>query len=360
MVHLAGVRSGAWSRRAILRAHGWWHAEADSLAGEALGWGQRRGVLLTSAAMLSRAASAAELETAVGNLLVLAALVGRTPVVPEVLCERMQGNPAPLRSRWLETRRRQGERRCAWVPPRACWQLEYVTAGELRRRAAADRDFGAQLHATRRRANASAADADETLARRFEGLEFERKRKDGTAEGGPTGGGGGCAAAEALGRLLELSNASATGGRAAPAARRAQALATALVHGRLSELPCETAEVAVLPTRASRRCSRGGRPPGALGGRRGARARGRRQRPWGRPWAAAASAAVATDAGGGGVEARRRAAMLATDAACIDCRGSRGPRRPRRTARRRGASRSGCGRGRRRPWRRRRGCTRTV
>ena len=96
MVHLAGVRSGAWSRRAILRAHGWWHAEADSLAGEALGWGQRRGVLLTSAAMLSRAASGAELETAVGNLLVLAALVGRTPVVPEVLCERMQGNPAPL------------------------------------------------------------------------------------------------------------------------------------------------------------------------------------------------------------------------------------------------------------------------
>ena len=333
MVHLAGVRSGAWSRRAILRAHGWWHAEADSLAGEALGWGQRRGVLLTSAAMLSRAASAAELETAVGNLLVLAALVGRTPVVPEVLCERMQGNPAPLRSRWLETRRRQGERRCAWVPPRACWQLEYVTAGELRRRAAADRDFGAQLHATRRRANASAADADETLARRFEGLEFERKRKDGTAEGGPTGGGsggagGGCAAAEALGRLLELSNASATGGRAAPAARRAQALATALVHGRLSELPCETAEVAVLAdARLEEMLTRWALRP-ARWAVDAARAReADAKRPWGRPWAAAnASAAVATDAGGDGVEARRRAAMLATDAACIDALLPREPR----------------------------------
>ena len=214
MVHLAGVRSGAWSRRAILRAHGWWHAEADSLAGEALGWGQRRGVLLDVGGDAEPRRQRRRARDGGGQ-----SVGPRRPRRPHAGGARGAvradaGNPAPLRSRWLETRRRQGERRCAWVPPRACWQLEYVTAGELRRRAAADRDFGAQLHATRRRANASAADADETLARRFEGLEFERKRKDGTAEGGPTGGGGagGCAAAEALGRLLELSNASATGG----------------------------------------------------------------------------------------------------------------------------------------------------
>ena len=288
--------------------------------------------------MLSRAASAAELETAVGNLLVLAALVGRTPVVPEVLCERMQGKPAPLRSRWLETRRRQGERRCAWVPPRACWQLEYVTAGELRRRAAADRDFGAQLHATRRRANASAADADETLARRFEGLGLSgsgRRGLEGGATGGGGGGAGGCAAAEALGRLLELSNASATGGRAAPAARRAQALATALVHGRLSELPCETAEVAVLAdARLEEMLTRWALRPARWAVVRRAR-EADAKRPWGgrgrrrtrrRPWPPTPAATASTRG------AARRCSPPTPRASTRCCRGSRGPPQPRRTA----------------------------
>ena len=77
MLHLAGVRTGAWARRALLRSHGWWHPRADALAAEALGWGRRRGVLMVAAELgASGAAGPAQLDTLVGNLLLLAALLG--------------------------------------------------------------------------------------------------------------------------------------------------------------------------------------------------------------------------------------------------------------------------------------------
>ena len=38
MAHLCGIRTGAWSRRALVRAYGWWHSAADRLvAGRAAG-----------------------------------------------------------------------------------------------------------------------------------------------------------------------------------------------------------------------------------------------------------------------------------------------------------------------------------
>ena len=45
MGHLASVRTGAWSRRALMRAHGWWHPGADALLARNLGWTRRRGHL---------------------------------------------------------------------------------------------------------------------------------------------------------------------------------------------------------------------------------------------------------------------------------------------------------------------------
>jgi hypothetical protein len=174
MIHLAGLRSGAWQRRAVLRAHGWWHPQADRLAAEMMDWRGRRGYLMLSARSnvvrpvaarqlfkaslgLSKKATAAtaadgrrlgtgggsggspaaatvsgtELDHAVGNLVLLAALSGRVPVIPEVPCDALSG-VLPLHP-WKETRRRRGERRCAWVPPKACWQLEYATTLELQR-----------------------------------------------------------------------------------------------------------------------------------------------------------------------------------------------------------------------------------
>ena len=95
MLHLAGVRTGAWARRALLRSHGWWHAQADALAAAALGWGARRGVLAVAANLdVSAAASAAQLDVLVGNLLLLAALLGRVPIAPEIDCAATKG-PGP-------------------------------------------------------------------------------------------------------------------------------------------------------------------------------------------------------------------------------------------------------------------------
>ena len=102
----------------MLRAHGWWHAQADRLAAEQLGWGGRRGVLLLSSASVLRAPtggratiSTAEAASLIGNLLLLAALLGRVAVVPELLCDAMEATPGI--PPWKETRRRQGQRRCA-------------------------------------------------------------------------------------------------------------------------------------------------------------------------------------------------------------------------------------------------------
>ena len=97
MLHLAGVRTGAWARRALLRSHGWWHPQADALAAAALGWGARRGVLAVAANLeVSTAASAAQLDVLVGNLLLLAALLGRVPIAPEIDCAATKGPREPL------------------------------------------------------------------------------------------------------------------------------------------------------------------------------------------------------------------------------------------------------------------------
>ena len=56
MVHLAALRSGAWQRRAVLRAHGWWHPRADLLAATSLRWGRRRGYLSVTPSNLVRRA----------------------------------------------------------------------------------------------------------------------------------------------------------------------------------------------------------------------------------------------------------------------------------------------------------------
>lgn len=150
MVHLAALRQGAWQRRAVLRAHGWWHPRADRLAATELLWGARRGWLTLSPSNVLRATGraaegavtpASEAQSLVGNLVLLAALLGRVPVVPELPCEQVE---AAVGNIWKETRRRRGERRCAWVPPRACWQLEYATTLELQR-AAAQNDTLARL-----------------------------------------------------------------------------------------------------------------------------------------------------------------------------------------------------------------------
>lgn len=152
MVHLAALRSGAWQRRAVLRAHGWWHARADVLAAQQLGWGRRRGLLLLSSANIMRTSghaptSVAEANMLIGNLLALAALLGRVAVIPEVPCEELSAPP----SQWKETRRRQGQRRCAWVPPRSCWKVEYMTALELQRAVSANATLATEMRGVRNR-----------------------------------------------------------------------------------------------------------------------------------------------------------------------------------------------------------------
>ena len=155
MVHLAALRSGAWQRRAVLRAHGWWHPQADRLAADALGWGQRRGLLMLSASNVVRPASgntfvsSSELPVIVGNLVLLAALTGRVAVVPEVACDSIKQESPTLT--WKETRRRRQERRCAWLPPKPCWQLEYVTTLELQRRALLEPPLAKMLRSLRNR-----------------------------------------------------------------------------------------------------------------------------------------------------------------------------------------------------------------
>ena len=85
-MHMAGVRTGAWSRRAILRAHGWWHPEADRLVGREMAWGTRSAATLSLGVGVVPAATRGQLDTLVGNLMLLALLTDRVPVVPETPC----------------------------------------------------------------------------------------------------------------------------------------------------------------------------------------------------------------------------------------------------------------------------------
>ena len=156
MVHLAALRRGAWERRGVLRAHGWWHPQADKLAADALKWNQRaRGYLLLSGRNVVRTSAGkkgvytTELDALIGNMLILAALSGRVLVVPEVQCDTLVVDS--LAAHWKETRRRRQERRCAWVPPKPCWQLEYMTTLELQRKASLDPTLARRLKLLRNR-----------------------------------------------------------------------------------------------------------------------------------------------------------------------------------------------------------------
>ncbi|KAL1515886.1 hypothetical protein AB1Y20_002501 [Prymnesium parvum] len=50
-----------------------------------------------------------------------------------------------------------GQRRCAWLPHRACWQLEYKTALEMQRQAALNRTLNSLFHEARNRSTAASA-----------------------------------------------------------------------------------------------------------------------------------------------------------------------------------------------------------
>ena len=139
--HMAGVRTGAWSRRAILRAYGWWAAEADGLIATEFGWAQISQLLFTlslpsspiprnctrwqglgapvvqlyipsaasagwtadarpstsstafssASAAAVRLCSVAEMDTLAGNLLLLGALLSRRSAVPELVCPGSPG-----------------------------------------------------------------------------------------------------------------------------------------------------------------------------------------------------------------------------------------------------------------------------
>jgi hypothetical protein len=136
---MAAVRSGAWSRRAILRAVGWWEPAADELISRDLGWRRDGRTLSVGAAGASagtssngfvlRLASLKQLDTLVANLITLAALTNRTPVVPHFSCALV----AQWRVRQVVTASSgpEGEPLCAWVPPTECEKLEYLLPTEL-------------------------------------------------------------------------------------------------------------------------------------------------------------------------------------------------------------------------------------
>eukprot|EP00966_Prymnesium_polylepis_P196340 4550315-Prymnesium_polylepis.1 len=84
------------------------------------------------------------------NLALLAALLGRVAVLPEALCDGLQLSKGEA-GQWKETRRRFGQRRCAWLPPRPCWQLEYRTLLEHHRHAQANATFGTLVREARNR-----------------------------------------------------------------------------------------------------------------------------------------------------------------------------------------------------------------
>jgi hypothetical protein len=158
MLHMAGVRSGAWHRRALMRGHAWWHTEADAFLKEELGWGRRGGGPLLVAGAMGRTGAArpsasslalaqlptvspADLDALMAGLLLLAALSNRTLVLPEMSCPvtpeeqalwlGSASNHFLVAERLVRVDGTSG--RCAWVPPPggACVKAEYVTAAEF-------------------------------------------------------------------------------------------------------------------------------------------------------------------------------------------------------------------------------------
>ena len=144
MAHLAGVRTGAWSRRALMRAYGWWHVAADDLIARQLGWNRRpHGTLVLLPAggsglrssedvheqrtlMGKTITSLARLDVLVANLLPSAAspAVALSSPSSRASFGRLDArvrHPAGWRSCGAR-----GEQSCAWMPPK-CWAAEYTT-----------------------------------------------------------------------------------------------------------------------------------------------------------------------------------------------------------------------------------------
>ena len=157
MGHLAGVRTGAWSRRALVRTYGWWNPQADGLIAKQLGWARRpagelrlleessssatgKGSDDDDATLMGSVINAqARLDTLVANMLLIGALAGRTIVVPEFPCAFTSGSShrgygnRPVGARAAPG----GAPSCAWMPPKDCWATEYTTQLEFERKGTA-------------------------------------------------------------------------------------------------------------------------------------------------------------------------------------------------------------------------------
>ncbi|KAL1498475.1 hypothetical protein AB1Y20_013800 [Prymnesium parvum] len=289
MGHLAAIRTGPWSRRALVRAYGWWQADADLLLARQMGWRRRRGALALHPpvggglpALASGIRSQAQLDTLAANLLLLGLVLQRRAVIPEVLCRLVSGGAArkgfgvrPVGAR----RRRDGAAVCAWAAPRECWRVEYLTPLEMEAEMASDaarRAAGRRLAANASGGARSYVPAGEYSPAELRGLaaSIERRaaRLDGSAHtplalrprkrlSSRTKSGKGWAGRSSGARCDEL-------GRQVmhllePATSRASALtnaagvphnaSVALLRRRLRELVCDrSALLGVLPSQASR------------------------------------------------------------------------------------------------------------
>jgi hypothetical protein len=142
---MAAVRSGAWSRRAILRAAGWWESAADELISRHLGWRRDgRTLSLGTAAWLADASpktpsigltlslgSVHQLDTLVANLITFAALTNRTPVAPHFSCSLASLSRVRQVTNAFSGAGASREPLCAWVPPAECYMLDYLLPTEL-------------------------------------------------------------------------------------------------------------------------------------------------------------------------------------------------------------------------------------
>jgi len=166
MGHLAGVRTGAWSRRALVRAYGWWHPLADRLIARQLGWGRSTRALTLIGGTIALAIigdvvhSQLQFDVMVANMLVLGRVLNRRVVVPEVPCGRFAAT-SPRRgygTRPVAARMDAGPQTCAWMPPKACWAVEYTTLLEFERETAAAVPLSPSRRAARLTAEGSACD----------------------------------------------------------------------------------------------------------------------------------------------------------------------------------------------------------
>ena len=142
MVHLAGIRTGAWSRRAILRGHGWWHPEADALISAENGWNRRQGgALRVGGHGVIKPESRSQLDTFNGNLMLLALLLDRLAILPETPCSF---EPTPrscldgcafdsAQTQPRVTGSMRTSMRCASIMPKRCWRAEWSTQLEYER-----------------------------------------------------------------------------------------------------------------------------------------------------------------------------------------------------------------------------------